>query len=89
MKWDKMLHSNSLDRFRHSDGIKRTISAALEAANPADAVHHWLKREKNLLKVNGQEYSLKDFSAVYLISVGKAAISMAEAASTVLERILA
>ena len=84
MQWEKLLSTNSLDQSRFSDAIKRILSAALEAANPADAVTGRLTRAGDLLRVNGREYSLKNFSAVYLISVGKAAIPMADAASSIL-----
>jgi len=82
--WENVFDATSFGGCASADAIRRILSAALEAANPANAVQQRLIRAGDLLQFNGQEYPLKDFSAVYLVSVGKAAISMADAASTVL-----
>ncbi len=71
-----------------ADAIERILRTSLEAANPADAIMRRFARELNLLRVNGQEYPLKNFNAVYLIAVGKAAKSMTNAAETVLGKYL-
>ncbi|MBT3337129.1 MAG: glycerate-2-kinase family protein [Anaerolineae bacterium] len=80
----KRLNAKSLNRHPSADVVKRILATALDAANPADAVRRELTRTQNLLQVNGQDYPLSDFSAVYLVLVGKAAMSMAEATTDIL-----
>ncbi|MCF6277969.1 MAG: DUF4147 domain-containing protein, partial [Anaerolineales bacterium] len=84
MSYVERLHSCTLDGHPHSAAIKRILSAALDAADPAAAVRRHLWREGSLLRVNKREYALNKISAVYLVAVGKAAISMAEAARDIL-----
>ena len=84
MKLENFFTTTSIEGCVSSSAIKRILSSALEAANPADAVQRQLARAGDLLQFNGQEYPLRNFSAIYLISVGKAAISMADATSAVL-----
>lgn len=88
MKKEVFFKSRSLQGCESAGAINRILRAALKAANPANAIMHRFTREMNLLRVNGQEYPLKNFNAIYLISVGKAATSMADAASTVLGKYL-
>lgn len=71
----------------HSVGrqhVNRLFQAALEAANPATAVANHLQRSGTELFIGkSQRHSLKTGRA-FLVSVGKAAIPMAEAARTIL-----
>ena len=84
MKCEDIVWVNSFRDCVFADAIKRILCAALDAADPADAILRRFARDGDLLRVNGQKYALKNFSAVYLVAVGKAAIPMADAASTIL-----
>ena len=84
MKCEEAFRADSFGGCASVDAIKRILCAALDAANPADAVRRSLARDGGLLEVNGQEYALKNFSAIYLVAVGKAAFSMANAATKIL-----
>lgn len=55
------------------------LDAALDAVDPADAVRRALDREGDLLRIAGQTYHLNAFQHVYVVSFGKAAVSMARA----------
>ena len=79
-----ILKLKSLEECASADSVRRILRAALKAVDPADAVMRRFSRDLNLLRVNGQEYQLKEIDAIYLVSVGKASIPMADAASTVL-----
>jgi len=85
MKYEASFNATGFLACDSAEAIKRILSAALESANPSDAILRRFTRDGDLLRVNGREYALKNFSSVYIISVGKAAISMAEAASKVLD----
>ena len=63
--------------------IEQLMSAALAAADPAEAVRRFLRREDGLLHVGDLKYDLAQ-GRVYLVSVGKAAAPMAEEAIQVL-----
>ena len=77
MNFTSRLHSHSLDAHPQSAAIKRILSAALDAADPARAVRRGLARAGNLLRSNGHEFNLDHFSRLILIAVGKAAPAMA------------
>jgi hydroxypyruvate reductase len=59
------------------------MSAALSAADPAEAVSRFLAREENVLHIGDLTHDL-NLGRVYLVSVGKAAAPMAEAAIQIL-----
>lgn len=84
MSWKNFYKMTSFQREPKAKAVKRILEAAVNAANPAEAVQRCLTRDGNLLRVNQREFPLNEFSSVYLISVGKAAISMAIAASALL-----
>lgn len=84
MQWTGFFNTASLERHASSGAVKRILAAALDAANPADAVRGELTRTQSLLRFNGQAYPLNGFSAIYLVSVGKAAVPMAEAVTEIL-----
>jgi len=84
MKSEGFLKPRSLQECASAEAISRILRAALKAVDPADSVMRRFTRDLNLLRVNGQEYPLKEMDAVYLVSVGKAATPMADAASTIL-----
>ena len=79
-----MLKKISFAEKEEADALLRILSAALDAANPSTAIRRRLTREKNLLAINEQRYALKNYSAVYLAAIGKAAIPMAHATAEIL-----
>lgn len=62
--------------------VEQLIQAALDAADPRAAVTRHLKREGRRLHVANHEFAL-DRGNVYLVSIGKAALSMGLAAAEV------
>jgi glycerate 2-kinase len=64
--------------------IEAIYQAALDAANPATAVlNHLQRHHDDLIISQTEQYALRE-GLVFLISVGKAAVPMAEAAATML-----
>lgn len=57
------------------------IGAALDAVDPARAVHRHMHRAGNWLIVDGLSYALNAFDEVILIAIGKAAVPMALASA--------
>jgi glycerate 2-kinase len=88
MDWPQRFHTKSLDEYPATDALKRILAAGIDAANPAAAVRRTLTRTPDLLRFKKQEYLLNNFSALYLVSAGKAAIPMAEAAADILGKYL-
>jgi len=84
MSWKESFNMTSFQRERNANAVMRILDAAVSAANPAEAIRRSLSRDGNLLRVNERAYPLKEFSAIYTISLGKAAISMAIATSALL-----
>ena len=62
----------------------RLVRAALDAVDPARAVHEAVQREANLLRVGPATYDLGDYEHVYLIGGGKAGAPMAQAMAEIL-----
>jgi len=51
----------------------------MQAADPRLNLPRFLRREKNLLNVDGRVYNLDNFSRLFLLAVGKAAETMTDA----------
>jgi hydroxypyruvate reductase len=88
MSFTSRLSSRTLDSLPQGNAVKRILSAALDAADPANAVFAAMQRKKNLLTVGKQSYALQKFAHIHLIAFGKAAPSMANAASEILGEFL-
>jgi glycerate 2-kinase len=74
----------SLRRSPCGESIVRVLCAALDAVDPAAAVARSLRREGDLLHVEGRSYDLSRFQHVYLVGAGKAGAPMARAAGQAL-----
>lgn len=83
------LHTYTLGKLTQGDMVKRILSAALDAADPDQAVRRNLIIRGKQLQVNKHSYQLDDFSRVYLLAVGKAAPLMASAAQSILGKCVA
>jgi len=84
MTFTSRFHSKTLDAHPRHLAIKRILSAALEAADPKDAVQRVLNKEKGWLRIKEQSFQLDDTANIHIIAFGKAAPAMASAARTVL-----
>ncbi|MFN2138369.1 MAG: glycerate kinase [Candidatus Promineifilaceae bacterium] len=73
---------------QYREHVKTLFAAALAAADPFSAVNSYLRREGSLLYVGDSAFDLTG-GKVYVVSVGKAALPMAEAAITVVGDALA
>lgn len=62
------------------EAIRRVLDAALEAADPFSAVERNLGCSSSYLWAGGKTYLLYPDSQIMVVSIGKAALSMAEAA---------
>ncbi len=60
--------------------LNAILAAALQAADPAQAIRRHVRRDGDLLQVDGQSYDLAQCDEARLIAVGKAAAPMAGAA---------
>jgi glycerate 2-kinase len=67
--------------------IEELFAAALAAADPGYAVRSFLKRDGRFLQIGDAEVDISR-GRVFLVSVGKAALPMAEAAYVLLEDVL-
>ena len=63
--------------------VEQLMSAAISAADPFEAVRRFMRREDGVLHIHDLTHDL-ELGRVYLISVGKAAAAMAEAAIEIL-----
>jgi len=64
--------------------VVRIMDAALDAADPAQAVRAHLQREGDVLRVDGQDYALARYRRVIVVGAGKAGAPMAQAVEQVL-----
>lgn len=72
------------ENYFRSAELNAIILSALDAVDPKKCVASSLKRDKNILTIEGHTLDLKSFRAIYLIGVGKAVLTMASAASEIL-----
>lgn len=64
--------------------ISRILQASIEAANPFKVIEHNLSICKEQLKVGSKTFLLYPTSRIVAVAIGKASISMAEAAQSIL-----
>jgi len=60
------------------------FDAGLKAVDPINAVKRQLKRDNNILELQGQKYNLTEYENIYVIGMGKAAASMAQGVEEVI-----
>ena len=73
--------------FKHSDTRRRAfavLDAALDAADPYEAVIRQVRRDGDALTIGGRAYDLSRFRRVYAIGGGKASAAMAQAVEAAL-----
>ena len=63
--------------------VNQIIAAAIAAAQPEPIIRRWLRREGQFLLLPDFTYSLES-GRLFIVSVGKAAIAMAQAAANIL-----
>ncbi len=63
----------------HANHIQRIITAALQTADPHTAVHTHLQKKGSKLTIGQHRFDLQ-YGRLFIISVGKAAVPMAQAA---------
>jgi glycerate 2-kinase len=78
------LTSFTLEHLTQAALVRSVLAAALQAADPYQAVRSALHRTGDLLKVDEQIYPLKNFQNIYVIGAGKAAYPMALAVEDIL-----
>ena len=59
--------------------LKELYMAGIKAVHPADAVKRHMRLSRNILRIDGTRYNLKEFRNIYVIGAGKAASGMARA----------
>ncbi|MCB0070147.1 MAG: DUF4147 domain-containing protein, partial [Caldilineaceae bacterium] len=64
--------------------IDPILHAALDAVNPARAVHAALQRDGDRLALDDAVYDLDDFAHIYVVGAGKAAVPMTQAVEEIL-----
>jgi glycerate 2-kinase len=74
----------SIRQSNWADAIRRILSAALRAVDPAEAIARFMYRDDNALIIADRSYDLTQFTRVRLIGIGKAAAPMAAFAVNVL-----
>ncbi|HJZ47708.1 MAG TPA: glycerate kinase [Roseiflexaceae bacterium] len=79
-----LLLTASLRAARWGAAVTRILAAALDAVDPAAAVHRYLRRDGDLLRAGDRRYDLRDFERVFVVGTGKAGAPMARAAAEVL-----
>jgi glycerate 2-kinase len=75
----KQFMTDSLRAAPWGEKAARILAAALEAVDPAAAVHRHLRRQGNRLEVNGESFDLGQYQRVFMVGAGKAGAPMAQA----------
>lgn len=78
--------NNSLtpDFAAYPEHVRQIMAAALDAVDPAAAVSRNLQRHGRTLTIGPETYTIEEPGQVYLISIGKAAVTMGLAAAEIL-----
>ncbi len=79
------LSTHTLRGLPQGAAISRILAAALNAADPGEAVRRHVRRDGRRLSVAGNEYDLDSFRRVFLLGLGKASAAMSSALAEILE----
>ena len=71
--------TRTISRHPRGDTVLRILSAAINAVEPGNAVRNFVRRDRNILSVDGRDYALNEFRSIYILGVGKAAPAMTRA----------
>lgn len=71
--------NDTLSTLTQGDAILRILQAALEAADPVQAIHRAVCLDGERLLVSGAEYNLSAYRQIHLLSFGKAGWTLAQA----------
>lgn len=72
-----------LAQSRSKKNALKILESGLDAASPVNGLEKYLKKDK--ITIGKKSISLSDYSAVYLVSFGKAADSMAKVTNSILD----
>lgn len=61
------------------DVMEKILRKALDAVDPEEAIHHWIRRQGRELLVGERSYDLSGFGKIVVAGMGKAAVPMARA----------
>jgi hydroxypyruvate reductase len=75
----------SFERTQLKPQIDQLIGVTLHAVDPAEAIRRHVSRDGVMLHVDGTSYDTRGYDEVVLVSVGKAAVPMANAAYELIE----
>jgi glycerate 2-kinase len=78
------ISTQTLRSIPDSDKIVRVLDAALQAADPFEAVQRALNIENGAAHIGGHSYDLASFSRVFVVAFGKAALTMTQALAAAL-----
>ncbi len=81
VQWLRQRDAQTTGRYEDALAI---LQAALDAVDPVQAVRRVLRREGEVLHVDGRTYDLRRFRRVWVVGAGKAGAAMAQAAEQVL-----
>ncbi len=81
--FDRRVLEQGPDRWLRAQALE-VMAAALKAADPAEAVRRHVRRDVDLLRVEGEVYDLRRYRRIFVIGAGKASAPMAEALEEVL-----
>lgn len=76
--------TSTLRRSPYGASVTRILAAALEAVEPGAAVHRIIQRKNDKLRIANSIYPLPDFKRTFIIGIGKASLSMADALAEIL-----
>jgi hydroxypyruvate reductase len=64
--------------------VTRILAAAIQAVEPGRAIRSFVRRNGNILSVDGRDYALDEFRKIHVLGLGKAAPAMTRALADLL-----
>jgi hydroxypyruvate reductase len=75
----KINHTHTLSNLQQGGAVARILQAALDAADPAQAILRAVQLQGQRLIISGAEYDLSAYRQIHLLSFGKAGWTLARA----------
>lgn len=91
-KWDSKAAAsasgNTVDNGQAARlAARKIMSASIQAVDPKTAVKSFLRRDGNILTIDGRSYALSDYDKIMVYGVGKAGAFMAQAVTEIVPEV--
>jgi glycerate 2-kinase len=77
--------TRSISQHPRGEAVTRILAEAIQAVEPGNAVRRFVRRDGDILSLDGRNYALDEFQNIFILGLGKAAPAMTRALAGLLD----